>query len=341
MSATPSSATPAFGAVGLLFTDLVYAALPHAPRPGEELWTDAFAWGPGGIANQTIAAARLGVTSRIAAGIGDDEFGALCRRSLERDGIDTSGLHVVPDWATPVTVALSYSGDRALVTGGTLCPTPLGDLAATLGAPAVASASIDETLVDWVRTSAARGTRVFADLGWDPSGNWDVSDLDALDGAYAFVPNDVEALAYTRTDDVTAAARLLAERVPLAVVTLGGEGIAAVDAETGEEVRVNAVPVTAVDTTGAGDVFGAALAIASLTALPLSTRIDFAALVAAITVSRPGGAATTPTLAELAPWVADRPGLDSRYRSVVDDVAHALEPFLPHPHQENPIGDQK
>ncbi len=331
MSVTPSPSTPAFGAVGLLFTDVVYAALPHAPRLGEELWTDTFAWGAGGIANQTIAAARLGVRSRIAAGIGDDEFGALCRRALERDGIDTAGLRTVADWSTPVTVALSYAGDRALVTGGTLCPTPLGELAPALASPAVASASIDETLIDWVRTSASRGTRVFADLGWDPSGSWDVSDLDALDGAYAFVPNDVEALAYTRTDDVTVAARLLAERVPLAVITLGGAGIAAVDAETGEEVRVPAVPVSAVDTTGAGDVFGAALAVASLTALPLATRIDFAALVAAITVSRPGGAATAPTRHELLPWLDARHDIHPRYRDVVGDVTAALEPFLPTP----------
>ena len=91
------------------------------------------------------------------------------------------------------------------------------------------------------------------------------------------------------------------------VVTLGAAGVVAVDSSTGEEVVAPPVRVRAVDATGAGDVFCAALAVASLEDRPLRERIDLAALVAAITVSRPGGASTAPRRDELAPWLAANP----------------------------------
>ncbi len=167
---------------------------------------------------------------------------------------------------------------------------------------------------------------VFADVGWDPTGAWDPALLDAIDGAYAFTPNAHEALAYTRTDDPVRAARLLAERVPLAVVTLGADGVVAVDSSTGEQVVVPPVRVRAVDSTGAGDVFCAALAVGTLAELPLRERIDLAALVAAITVSRPGGAAGAPRRAELAPWLAANPAAadPDRYGFVTTSLPSVL-----------------
>jgi sugar/nucleoside kinase (ribokinase family) len=298
---------------GLLFFDAVFADLPHGPVLGQEHWTPHFAWTPGGIANFAIAAARLGASTDVAAVVGDDELSGLCRAALAREGIGTALLRRAPGWSIPVSACMGYDGDRAIVTGGTAAPVPLPELLPAHGGR-VATLHVDETTADWVRTSASRGTRVFADVGWDATGSWDPALLDAVDGAYAFTPNDREAMAYTRTDDARTAARALAERVPLSVVTLGGDGVVAVDSSTGEEVVAPPVRVRAVDATGAGDVFCAALAVASLEDRPLRERIDFAALVAAITVSRPGGASTAPRRDELAPWLAANPAAADRDR---------------------------
>ena len=81
-------------------------------------------------------------------------------------------------------------------------------------------------------------------------------------GCYAFTPNAAEAMAYTRTTDPADAARTLAEHVPLVVVTLGADGALAV--EGGREVRVESLDVDAIDATGAGDVFAAALVTGTL-----------------------------------------------------------------------------
>ena len=84
----------------------------------------------------------------------------------------------------------------------------------------------------------ATARRIFADVGWDETGRWDLAGLADLAHCEAFLPNAEEAMRYTRTDCPRAAAHALAERVPLAVVTLGAEGAYAVDGRTGETAEV-------------------------------------------------------------------------------------------------------
>lgn len=297
-------------AAGGLFLDVVFAGLPGVPRLGEEQWTSDFGWGPGGIANFAIAASRLGCPTAIAAAVGDDPLSDLARSVLAVEHIDTSALRRVPGWQLPVTAGLGWERDRALVTGGVPAPVPLPDVLAGVAYPAVATVHVEPGLAQWISPAAAAGTRVFADLGWDATGVWDTAVLDDLAGCHAFLPNDLEAMAYTRTDTARDAVHALADRVPLSVVTLGGRGVLAVDSYTGEEVTAPPVVVPVRDTTGAGDVFGAALATATLTGWPLRERVDLAALVAAICVSRPGGAAGAPRCDELLPWLDAHPDVD-------------------------------
>lgn len=305
MTAAPGI-SPRLLTAGQLFLDLVFAELDGAPRLGEEHWTSAFGWGPGGIANYAIAAARLGVPTALVADAGSDPLSRLVRDRLVDEGI-VDGIRARSDWILPVTAAMNYGGDRALVTGGR----PASALAPLLhGTPVtpVAALHLDDSVSPWIRERAALGTRVFADVGWDADEQWDAAALDVLDGCHAFLPNEAEARAYTRTGDARSAARVLAERVPLAVVTRGGDGAVAVDSAVGDEVEIDAVAIDFVDATGAGDVFGGALASAELTDWPLRERVEFATLVAAVTVSRPGGAAAAPRLDELVPWLDAHPG---------------------------------
>ncbi|MBQ9918471.1 MAG: carbohydrate kinase family protein [Microbacterium sp.] len=327
-----SGPTPRLLTAGQLFLDLVFADLADAPRLGEEHWTPAFGWGPGGIANYAIAAARLGVPTALTADVGDDAFSHLVRERLTDEGI-AADLHERADWNLPVTTALGYGGDRALVTGGRPAA-PLASVLATAPVTPVAAVHIDASVSDWVRERAARGTKVFADIGWDADESWDPDVLSVLDGCHAFLPNEAEARAYTRRDDARAAARALAERVPLSVVTRGGHGAIAVDSSTGEEIEVGAVRIDFVDATGAGDVFGGALAAAELTAWALRERVDFATLVAAVTVSRPGGAAASPRLDELVPWLDAHPGAadPARFAFLRDALHDGAFPFDAAPH---------
>lgn len=336
-----SGPTPRLLTAGQLFLDLVFADLASAPRLGEEHWTPAFGWGPGGIANYAIAAARLGVDTMLCADAGADPMSRLVRDRLADEGI-IDGVRARTDWNLPVTAAMNYDGDRALVTGGRPAA-PLASLLQDAPVTPVAALHIDDSVSEWVRERAAAGTKVFADIGWDADERWDATALDVLDGCHAFLPNEAEARAYTRAHDARTAARALAERVPLAVVTRGGHGAIAVDAAAGDEVEIDAVAIDFVDATGAGDVFGGALAAAELTAWSLRDRVEFATLVAAITVSRPGGAAAAPRLDELLPWLDAHPAAadPARFAFLRSALHDGASPFAtpprpaltPHPNQ--------
>lgn len=154
----------------------------------------------------------------------------------------------------------------------------------------------------WIAEAARAGTRVFGDVGWDDTGAWDLDALPDLEHCEAFLPNAAEAMRYTRTDCPRAAARALADRVPLAVVTLGSQGAYAVDGRTGETADVPAIAVDALDPTGAGDVFVAGFVTGTLAGWPLADRLAFAGLTAALSVQEFGGSLSAPGWTEVAAW---------------------------------------
>jgi sugar/nucleoside kinase (ribokinase family) len=129
--------------------------------------------------------------------------------------------------------------------------------------------------------------------------------LDQLEHCDAFLPNAGEAMAYTRTDTAQDALYALADRVPLAVVTNGAEGALAIDATTGEEARVPALRVPALDPTGAGDVFGAGLVVGTLAGWPLEHRLAFSTLCSALAVQQFGGSLAAPGWGDIADWWHD------------------------------------
>ncbi|MHB1064432.1 MAG: PfkB family carbohydrate kinase [Georgenia sp.] len=307
MSAAPDHATPLDVLVsGQVFFDLIFTGLPSGPVPGTEVWAEGMGSAPGGIANLAVAAARLGLRTGLAAGFGDDAYADWLWRVLaEQECVDLTHSRRYRHWHTAVTVSMALDGDRAMVTHGHPDPEPAGVL---LADPPAARAVVTDLagLLDgpasWWRPLARAGTLVFADSGWDPTGAWDPAHLDLLDGCYAVTPNSVEAMAYTRTATPLAAARALAERVPLAVVTLGDEGAVAVDAETGQESHVEPLQVRALDATGAGDVFAVALVTATLNGWPLEQRLRFAVLCSALAVQHFGGSLAAPGWGDIADW---------------------------------------
>ena len=289
---------------GSVFFDIVFTDLPATPAPGTEVWAGGMGSSPGGVANLAVAAARLGLHTALAAAFGDDVYGAWCWEVLERDeGIDLSRSRRFPGTHSAVTVSIATGGDRAMVTHGHPAPVGVDELVGV--PPTVRAAFAELALADaepWWHRAADEGALVFADLGWDPTGAWDPAVLAGLGRCHAFLPNAAEAMAYTRRDTPIAAARALAERVPLAVVTCGADGVVAVESASGTEVQVPRVPVNAIDATGAGDVFGAALVVGTLAAWPLPDRLAFASLAAALAVQQFGGSLAAPGWGDIADW---------------------------------------
>ncbi len=292
---------------GLVFHDLVLG-LPTPPRPGTEVWATDSNESPGGIANFAVALARLGLRTGLVAAFGNDDLGDRLWQRLETgEGIDLTLSRKLDGWQTPLTVALAYDNDRALVTRGTPPPLSADELLPTPPAARAVAAHIGPWPNEWLAKAKAAGSVVFADVGWDPSEQWDPAVLDQLEHCDVFLPNAGEAMSYTRTTTPSAALERLAELVPLVVVSDGSNGALAMDARSGERVAVPAFPVQAADTTGAGDVFAAGFIAATLWELPLAERVRFASLTAALSVTRLGGADAAPRWADLAEWHLHHP----------------------------------
>lgn len=297
---------------GTVFLDIVFTGLDHRPAGGEEVWSTGMGSAPGGIANLAVAASRLGLRTGLAAAFGDDAYGDFCWSTLaEQEGVDLSRSRRFPRWHTPVTVSMADAHDRAMVTHGHPPPVDLGEM---IGDPPRSAAAIadlgmswsgGERARTWVERAKEQGTLVFADLGFDPTGAWDRTVLEQLRHCYAFMPNAVEAMAYTRTETPQEALYAIADLVPLAIVTNGAHGALALDRASGEEVAAPALRTHALDPTGAGDVFGAAVVVGTLGGWPLADRISFASLCAALAVQHFGGSLAAPGWGDIADWWAD------------------------------------
>lgn len=284
---------------GRIFCDLVFSGLA-LPKPGAEVFADGFVLTPGGTATRAVATSRLGLGTGLLAVLGTDLFGNhLADLLAHEENLDLRWVERRSDVHTAITVAVTDEHDRSFITyeePGTGVPQTWPG---TPPAARTAHVGIADGLPEWVTPLRENGTTVFGGVGWDATHEWSPAVLDRLADVDVFVPNEVEATSYTRTDDAVAAAKVLAERVGTVVVTRGARGAVAVDAATGQWVSEPAPTVTAVDPTGAGDVFVAGLMAGTVFGWDLPTRVRFAALLGSMSVRTLGGAASAPRPADV------------------------------------------
>ena len=290
---------------GIVFMDVIFTGLPGTPIDGTEIYSRGLGSAPGGCANLAVALSRLGLNVGLGAGFGDDMFGGYLWRTLaEQEGIDLSSSRRLPGWPTPVTVSLSHGTDRSLITYREPLPDGRRDELVSGPVPPAATCfvGLDRDMPSWLYELRESGAIVFADVGWDGTGEWAAAVLDGLDLIDVFLPNSVEAMAYTRTSSPRGALQALSSRVPVCVVKDGSRGAIACDAATGEVVSAPAIPVQVLDPTGAGDVFDAGFIFGTLAGWPLAQRLKFANLCAGLSVRHRSGSLGAPCWGEIAEW---------------------------------------
>jgi sugar/nucleoside kinase (ribokinase family) len=296
---------------GVVYLDIIFTGLRDLPRPGTEVWATGMGSCPGGVANLAVAAARLGLRTGLGTALATDAYGDFIAQTLcGQEKIDLTASTRV-DGHSPVTVSLAYDRDRSMVTHAHPPALNASGLVGPLPAARAASVGLTKDDLPWVRHARASGTLVFADVGWDDTDEWPAEALAMLSDCYAFLPNSVEAMRYTRASSPEEAARRLAGLVPVVVVTCGSDGAIAIDSATGELVHAPAVPVAALDPTGAGDVFMAGFILGTLQDWPLGQRLAFANLIAALSVQHFGGSLSAPGWGDIADW--RRQSADPRY----------------------------
>jgi sugar/nucleoside kinase (ribokinase family) len=250
--------------VGDVCTDVV-VLLGGQPAPGSDRPASIATRGGGAGANVAAHLAALGTPVALAGCVGDDLPGRALCRGLADDGV-TLAVRTAPGMPTGTIVSLvEPDGERSMLTdrganralrpGDVPVPPPGGHLhlsgytllgdgprgagPAALTAAAEAGCTIS---VDPASTGPLR------DYGVD---RW-LADTAA---ATLLLPNAEEARLLTGCADVADAARALAERHPVVVVSLGRAGALWAAGEL--LVHRPAHPAVVVDTTGAGDAFTA------------------------------------------------------------------------------------
>jgi sugar/nucleoside kinase (ribokinase family) len=283
-------------AFGDLNPDVVVADSDPVPRFGQaERLVDAIRIGIGGSAAIfAAAAARLGAATALVTTVGDDAAGSSMRDALEHRGVDTSACSISSTLPTNVSVILSGPTDRAIMTSpGALAAVRGDDVTDELLRRArhlhVASLFLLPASSEVGRLAArarAAGLTISLDTNWDPTEQWRGVD-ELLPTIDVLLPNEQEARAIARLDDVHAAAARLSARGPLVVVKLGADGACAYQAGT-EVARTPARPVRVVDTTGAGDVFDAAFLGAWLDGEPIDDALAWAAAAGSLSTTGHG-----------------------------------------------------
>lgn len=290
--------------VGSANADLVIG-VERRPAAGETVLGSDLAVHPGGKgANQAVAAARLGARTALLARVGDDAYGRLLLDSQRAAGVDTVGVLVGGAPTGVALITVDPTGDNSIVVSpganGRLTPDDVRAAASLFHASRVVSTQWEippETVVAVVR-SLAPGSRFV--LNPSPPRPLPAEILAACD---PLVLNEHEAGVILGDavvgDSPEEWARILLAKGPRSVVvTLGSRG--ALVADSAGTVLVPAVPVKAVDTTGAGDAFTAALAWRLGAGESLAQAAAYAVRVGAAAVTKAGAQESFPTAADVA-----------------------------------------
>lgn len=245
--------------------------------------------------------ARLGLRVAFVGKVGDDEFGRFMMRELTARGVETHAIRVDPALKTGLTVILSRQGghDRALLTyPGSIAALRYADIDLSLLSRARHLHLGSYFLLEALRPDVPAlfdvahkcGLTVSIDTNYDPHETWEAGD--ALRRADLFLPNEAELRAITRVANIETALRSLA--VPTIAAKLGEQGALARQGD--EIVLASSVPVTVVDTTGAGDSFDAGFIYGYLNRWPLDQSLRFATVCGSLSTRAAGGTTAQATV---------------------------------------------
>ena len=279
--------------VGHASYDLVLA-VPHHPEPDEKLFADSLlGCGGGPAANAAVAAARLGCRAAFAGYLGKDLFGDRHLEELQRDRVDTR-LVVRGDHPTPLSVILvKPEGSRALVNyKGQTSPLAPGIIDFSVLSPQVVlfdghEPDLSPALAEDLRRRGTAATVLDA-------GSLHRGTSELMHRVDHLVTSEKFAVQWLGRNAPTEALDRLAEFAPTVVITLGESGL--LWRAGTEQGALNAFPITAVDTTGAGDCFHGAYCAGLARGLPWRELLRFASAAGALCCTRLGARPALPTL---------------------------------------------
>ncbi len=291
------SRSPRIVGLGTATLDYLFISPTIAPG-GQAAMREHTIEGGGLVATALVAAARLGAKTELRSWVGDDAEGEAVLAGLQREGVGTRHVQIVPGQRTAVAFihVEEHTGERTIFFGGLPRVTPeqqaaLADLPLEADVLLV-DASWPEASIRIAQRAMARGIPVVGDFC--PSSDVKV-ELAGLMTALIVPRASVERLAprVSWADRL----RLLADTgAEFVAITAGAEGCYYIGGEGVCNQPAFSAPIC--DTTGAGDVFHGAFAYALGRQWPPGRSVEFASAVAALSCRALGGRRGIPTWEE-------------------------------------------
>lgn len=261
--------------------------------------------GGGMAANASIAVAKLGASVAFWGRAGNDAAGHEMKSAFVAQGVDVENFRLFPEGRSSVSgIIVDRSGERQIVNFGGLYP----EAADWLPLEAVARAS--SVLADprWVEGAAtlfreARAHGIPTVLDGDVADAEVFERLLPLTDHAIFSEPALAAFAGSADDQSLAALARFGCRV--IAVTRGEDGVSW--RENGELRRQAAYAAEVVDTTGAGDVFHGAYALALGAGLDVWAAMAFSAATAAMKCRQAGGRNGIPDINECLAFMRTKP----------------------------------
>jgi ribokinase len=274
---------------------------------GETVLGDEFKMSAGGKgANQAVAAAKLGASVTLIGRVGIDKFGKDLIRNAERHAINTS--FITRDkrvWTGLALIMVDEKGNNMIaVAPGADAKCSKADV--DRADSAIKSADILlvqlETPLPVVEYAVQRACEHSVRVILNPSPAQTLP-ASMLGKVYALIPNESEAelISGVNVEDLLSAKRavekILEKGVKNVVLTMGKEGALV---GTKEKIKhIKSPSVNPVDTTGAGDAFSGALAVAVSMGETLEKAVVFANCAGALATTKIGAQEAMPTRHEL------------------------------------------
>ncbi|ARD57756.1 ribokinase [Bacillus safensis] len=282
--------------VGSCSMDLVVTS-DKRPNAGETVLGKSFKTVPGGKgANQAVASARLGADVYMVGRVGDDAYGQDILSNLETQGVRTSYMKPVTEMESGTAHIILAEGDNSIVVvkgaNDEVTPDYVSDALSTIdniGMVLIQQEIPEETVEAVCAICSEKEIPVIL----NPAPARKVSQQ-VLEQAAYITPNEHEAVLMFDGLPTSDALRQYPNKL---LITEGKNGVRYFDGT--KDVLVPGVPVEAVDTTGAGDTFNGALAVALTEGKSLYDALAFANLAASISVTKFGAQGGMPTREEL------------------------------------------
>ncbi|MCF3942841.1 ribokinase [Oceanobacillus alkalisoli] len=282
--------------VGSTSMDLVVTANKR-PGAGETILGESFYTVPGGKgANQAVAAARLGAEVSMVGCVGGDAFGEKIVHNLKENGVSVTNVEPVPHLSSGTAHITLAEGDNSIIfvkgANDEVTPAYVEKASSTL---------MDADIIMVQQEIPAETVEYIADFCKKHHKKWLLNPAPArevsektIESATFLTPNEHE-FAVMFGEELRS--EVLARYPNKLLITEGENGVRYFNG-----IREEVVPsyvVEPVDTTGAGDTFNGAFAVAIAEGKAINEAIRFANLAASISITKFGAQGGMPMREEV------------------------------------------